>query len=147
MYYGNWRKCLLKSLILNRFSGRGRPWHCYQNLKEWPTKFWSLVFACNLAISVDYYHITLPKLYIPSAIKDQTQTFLSLSDWGVMCHDIFETFCNFGKDQTFWEALKIWKNLPRGFDKSAGILSKRQNHEDFFSKFVCFSESSSFEIS
>ena len=38
---------------------------------------------------------------------------------------------------TFWEALEIWKNLPRGFDKSADLLSKRQNHkEDFFENFV-----------
>ena len=35
--------------------------------------------------------------------------------------------------KTFWETHKIWKNLPRGFDKSADLLSKRQNHEeDFF---------------
>ena len=33
---------------------------------------------------------------------------------------------------TFWETHKIWKNLPRVFDKSADILSKCQNHEEFF---------------
>ena len=37
------------------------------------------------------------------------------------------------KVRTFWEALKIWKNLPHAFDKSADLLSKHQNHkEDFF---------------
>ena len=35
---------------------------------------------------------------------------------------------------TFWETHKIWKNLPRGFDKSADLLSKRQNHEEDFFK-------------
>ena len=38
-----------------------------------------------------------------------------------------------GKVWTFWETFKIWKNLPHGFDKSADLHSKRQNHEeDFF---------------
>ena len=34
------------------------------------------------------------------------------------------------KVRTFWETHKIWKNLPHGFDKSADLLSKRQNHEE-----------------
>ena len=34
------------------------------------------------------------------------------------------------KLRTFWETHKIWKNLPHGLDKSADLLSKRQNHED-----------------
>ena len=42
-------------------------------------------------------------------------------------------FCISLKVQTFWETHKIWKNLPHGFDKSADLLSKQQNHEeDFF---------------
>ena len=36
------------------------------------------------------------------------------------------------KVRTFWEALKIWKNLPYGFDKSADLLSERQLYEIFF---------------
>ena len=37
------------------------------------------------------------------------------------------------KVRTFWEMHKIWKNLPHDFDKSADLLSKRQNlEEDFF---------------
>ena len=36
---------------------------------------------------------------------------------------------------TFWETHKIWKKLPHGFDKSADLLSKRQNHEKDFFKF------------
>ena len=37
------------------------------------------------------------------------------------------------KVRTFWETHKIKKkNLPHGFDKSADLLGKRQNHEDFF---------------
>ena len=38
------------------------------------------------------------------------------------------------KVQTFWETHKIWKNLPHGFDKSADLLSKHQNHEEDFFK-------------
>ena len=46
------------------------------------------------------------------------------------------------KVQTFWETYKIWKNLPRGFDKSADLLSKRQNNEeDFFKLCVLFKKS------
>ena len=39
------------------------------------------------------------------------------------------------KVQTFGETHKIWKNHPDGFDKSADLLSKRQNHEEDFFKF------------
>ena len=38
------------------------------------------------------------------------------------------------KVRTFWETHKIWKNLPHGFDKSADLLSKFQNHEEDFFK-------------
>ena len=31
--------------------------------------------------------------------------------------------------------LKIWKNVPHGFDKSADLLSTRQNHEEDFVRF------------
>ena len=43
---------------------------------------------------------------------------------------------------------KFEKNLPHGFDKSADLLNKRQNHEeDFFQiKYVCFSKSQNFTI-
>ena len=37
------------------------------------------------------------------------------------------------------------KNLPHGFDKSADLLSKWQNHEEDFSNYVCFSKSSNFK--
>ena len=37
---------------------------------------------------------------------------------------------------------KFEKNLPHGFDKSADLLSKRQNpEEDFFSNYMYFSKS------
>ena len=50
------------------------------------------------------------------------------------------------KVRPFWKTHKIWKNLPRGFDKSADLLSKCQNHEeDFFSNYVCFSKSPNFK--
>ena len=46
------------------------------------------------------------------------------------------------KVPTFWETQKVWKNLPLGFDKSAGLLSKCQNHEaDFFKSCVLFKKS------
>ena len=38
------------------------------------------------------------------------------------------------KVRTFRETHKILKNLPRGFDKSADLLSKHQNHEEDFFK-------------
>ena len=48
---------------------------------------------------------------------------------------------------TFWETHKIWKNLPHGFDKSADLLSKRQNHEeDFFKLCVLLKKSDLYEI-
>ena len=54
---------------------------------------------------------------------------------------------NVSKVRTFWETPKIWKNLPHSFDKSADLLSKRQNHEeDFFSNYVCFSKSLGFFV-
>ena len=40
----------------------------------------------------------------------------------------------FCKVRTFLETHKIWNNLPHGFDKSADLLSKRQNHEEDFFK-------------
>ena len=33
-----------------------------------------------------------------------------------------------------WETHKFWKNAPHGFDKSADLLGKRQNHEEDFFK-------------
>ena len=46
------------------------------------------------------------------------------------------------KVRTFWEAHIVWKNLPHGFDKSADILTKRQNHnEDFFKLCVLLKKS------
>ena len=48
----------------------------------------------------------------------------------------------FRKVRTFCETHKIWKNLPHGFDKSADLLSKRQNHEeDFFKLYVLLKKS------
>ena len=38
------------------------------------------------------------------------------------------------KVRAFLETHKISKNLPHGFDKSADLLSKRQNHEEDFFK-------------
>ena len=44
-------------------------------------------------------------------------------------------FCDFKvKVRTFWETHKIWKNHLYGFDLSADILSKHQNHEEDFFK-------------
>ena len=73
--------------------------------------------------------------------------------WQVACKQI-ERFCKHVylrhkfiilktvKVRIFWEALKIWKNLPRGFEKSADLLSKRQNHEeDFFKNCVLLRKS------
>ena len=44
------------------------------------------------------------------------------------------------KVRTFWETHKIWKNLPHGFDKSADLLSKRQNHVEDFFQIMCASQ-------
>ena len=49
---------------------------------------------------------------------------------------------SFIKVWTFLEKHKICKNLPYGFDKSADLLSKRQNHKaDFFKLCVLFKKS------
>ena len=40
---------------------------------------------------------------------------------------------------------KFEKKLPCGFDKSADLLSKRQNHEEDCFKYVCFSKSPNFK--
>ena len=47
---------------------------------------------------------------------------------------------NVSKVRTFWETPKIWKNLPHSFDKSADLLSKRQNHEEDFFQIMCASQ-------
>ena len=47
---------------------------------------------------------------------------------------------NVSKVRTFWETPKIWKNLPHSFDKSADLLSKRQNHEEDFFQIMCTSQ-------
>ena len=44
------------------------------------------------------------------------------------------------KVRTFLETHKIWKNLPYGFDKSADLLSKRQNHKEDFFQIMCASQ-------
>ena len=50
-------------------------------------------------------------------------------------HKLLNNFgTNRDKVRTFWETHKIWKNLPHGIDKSADLLSKRQNHEEDFFK-------------
>ena len=54
----------------------------------------------------------------------------------------FAKNCQTIKVWTFWKTHKIWKNLPYGFDKSADLLSKRQNQ--IFSNCVCFSKSPNF---
>ena len=56
----------------------------------------------------------------------------------------FLIYCMSSKVRTFWEALKIWKNLPHGFDKSADLLSKRQNHEEDFFKICVLLRKSNF---
>ena len=57
-------------------------------------------------------------------------------------YDFLKSDVKFG----LWKTNKIWKNLPHGFDKSADLPSKRQNHEeDFFSNYMCFSKSPNFK--
>ena len=54
-------------------------------------------------------------------------------------------FYVFYQTSVFLRNTKFEKNLPHGFDKSADLLSKHQNHEeDFFSNYVCFSKSPNF---
>ena len=58
-----------------------------------------------------------------------------------ICFPFLSNLCIF-KVWTFWETHKIWKNLPYGFDKSADLLSKCQNHKaDFFKLCVLFKKS------
>ena len=44
------------------------------------------------------------------------------------------------KVRTFCETHKIWKNLHHGYDKSADLLSKRQNYEEDFFQIMCASQ-------
>ena len=63
-----------------------------------------------------------------------------------ICFPFLSNLCIF-KVWTFWETHKIWKNLPYGFDKSADLLSKRQNHKaDFFKLCVLFKKSELYVI-
>jgi hypothetical protein len=56
--------------------------------------------------------------------------------------------CIYSKVRTFRETHKIWKNLPHSFDKSADLLSKRQNHEeDFFKLCVLLKKSELYKFS
>ena len=40
----------------------------------------------------------------------------------------------------FEKHTKFEKNLPYGFDKSADLLSKRQNHKEDFFQIMCASQ-------
>ena len=54
----------------------------------------------------------------------------------------FNYLAKFSKVRTFWETQKIWKNLLHGFDKSAALLSQRQNQkEDLFKLCVLLKKS------
>ena len=57
-----------------------------------------------------------------------------------MCPIFVGLVHNFGKVRTFRETHKIWKNLPHGFDISADLLSKRQNHEEHVFQIMCASQ-------
>ena len=46
-------------------------------------------------------------------------------------HNLIHIFVKFGLSE---KHTKFEKNLPHGFDKSADLLSKRQNHEEDFFK-------------
>ena len=54
--------------------------------------------------------------------------------------DYFTKQSTLNKVQTFWEIQKIWKILPHGFEKSAGLLSKCQVHEEVFLQIMCVSQ-------
>ena len=65
-----------------------------------------------------------------SILTNKKVFFLKKKIWIVPC-----------KVLTFWETHKIWKIRLYGFDKSADLLSKRQNHEkDFFKLCVLLKE-------
>ena len=54
--------------------------------------------------------------------------FPSISEWRLTTQFFL------AKVRTFWETQNFKKNLPHGFDKSANLLSHRQNHEEDFLK-------------
>ena len=47
---------------------------------------------------------------------------------------------------SFWETLKIWKNLSHGVDKSADLLVNIKTMREIFSNYVCFSKSPNFKM-
>ena len=62
-----------------------------------------------------------------------------MSEINILLHKSTVKFLNC-KVRTLWETHKIWKNLSHGFDKSADLLNKRQNHEEDFFQIMCASQ-------
>ena len=77
---------------------------------------------------------TLPNLWIKNFIPNSTRDYCKVQIlWELKKSPTLFWNCLLTKAWTFWEAHKIWKKNLHGFDKSADLLSKRENHEeDFF---------------
>ena len=67
----------------------------------------------------------------PSKRTPIVYPFLTVYDIEIECYDQ-----RYFAESDFFETHIIWKNLPHVFDKSADLLSKRQNHEKNFSKLL-----------
>ena len=80
---------------------------------------------------VTYYRISEDQWYKKDELKTQV----------LVCNQTI-------KVRTFLAAHKICKNLPHGFDRSADLLSNRQNHkEDFFKLCVLLKKSELYQRS
>ena len=116
-------------------------------LNWWKTNKQNCMTCGNHQILTHFRLDILHQLQLTKVVIIPAQLKLSsLSAAPVMPNKFFLQQHLFNKNPikvwTFWETHKIWKNLPYGFDKSADLLSKRQNHKaDFFKLCVVFKQS------
>ena len=75
--------------------------------------------------------ILFPNVFWPTLRKKCSSDPETVKGQNIFLNRMF--FLKFGLSE---KHSKFWKNLPHGFDKSADLLSKRQNHEEDFFK-IC----------
>ena len=116
-----------------------------KNIRNTVQYYWILkMFNAKISILRNAFSVLLPKISIlliriwwKNLLENYSTFWITVLEFrtGVLNFSIFENDTKiFSKVQTFWDAHKFWKNLPHGFDKSADLLTKRQNHEEDFFK-------------
>ena len=119
-----------------------------QNKKNIPTckSQWKMDLVINYSsdIIIDNFSYVYETKYTSSNCTMRWNIFWRSICGLVQLNKYKKAPCFFPKIQTFWETHNIWKNLPHGFDKSADLLSKRQNHVEDFFKFCVLLRKSEF---